>query len=387
MTATDTIDPAIDSELIEYKKQLDAARPYNIGSPGGMDYPKPSSELQPLLWYLLNNVGDLREDGIYPAHSKRFEKSVISFLANLFGAPSDHWGVLTPSGTDSNRIALHIARASLTAERPNTAPIAFYFSSAHVSVPLGLDSLQIPSICLRTNEPSDMADLADLSDQVARYRDRPVIVVATIGTTVTEAVDNVVAIADILRRVMVRPYWIHADAALSGIPLALLPGEGSTPFGFHDGFHSVCVSGHKFMAIPQVCSALLVRDGLQAAATHYVSYTGTHTTINTSRSGQPPLLWWYAIKHWGLDGLRERVRAARALATSTHHRLTTEVGGNWFYNPLGMTIVACDGLPPEITSKWHLADGVRTRLYTMPGVTESQLDEFVTDVKEYVRAR
>ncbi len=386
---TDTTEAA----LADLAKQLDAARPYNLGAPGARDFPPLTPALQPLMGHLLNNVGDLTDtrgndlDGVYPWHTKRFERQVVDDLANLFGAPRDHWGIMTPSGTDSNRQALHIARASLIADRPKSTPMAFFFASAHVSVPLALDQLQIPYICLQVRRPSDMADLDDLEAQLQHYRDRPIIVVATIGTTVTEAVDDVARIRDILRAAHV-PHWIHADAALSGIPLALIPGEGRTPFGFHDGADSICVSGHKFPGVPLVCSALLVRHlGAVAAARQYVGYTGTHTTAATSRPGHPPLLWWYANQFWGRDGLRERVRFSRDLARRTHHRLTTEAGGNWFRNPLGVTIVACDGLPPAITTKWHLSEGAPTRIYVMPGVTEHQADEFVHDVKEYVRAR
>ncbi len=51
---------------------------------------------------------------------------------------------------------------------------------------------------------------------------RPAVVVATAGTTMTEAVDSTARIAQILDRHGVRDRHIHVDTALSGTPLALV---------------------------------------------------------------------------------------------------------------------------------------------------------------------
>ena len=94
--------------------------------------------------------------------------------------------------------------------------------AAHYSVGKAVDLLRHAvrrrSAPTRTGE----MDYDDLADQLDRHRDRPAIVVATIGTTMTEAVDDVRRISGVLDAPAHRRRFVHADAALAGIPLALL---------------------------------------------------------------------------------------------------------------------------------------------------------------------
>lgn len=371
----------IGAELDGLIKRLEATRPFNLGAPGALDCPNAPDALLRLSGQLLNNVGDLAHLGVYPRHTKPYEREVLDFLAALWGAPEDYWGAITPSGTDSNLIALSAARAHLSrfAGRRRQEPVALYFDSAHDSVPITLAKLRIPAVAVRANPFSDAHDLADFHAKVRRYRKHPIIVIATIGTTIAEAVDNVAAIDTILRTLGIEHRWIHADAALSGVPLALNPGEGRPPFGFSIGdIDSISTSGHKFLAVPLVSSALVLRE---APDTRHLDYTGTDIMLHTSRSGHAPLWWWWIIRAWGREGLRQRARAAHALADYTYRRLIDEAGAiSWLHNAPSFTVVANSPLPTAITNNWHLAPGSRTRVYVVPGVTKRQVDRFIRDV-------
>lgn len=366
-------------ELDTLTKRLDAARP--LGFPCARDF-LDTGPIQDLLDRFLNNSGDPDAPGIFPWHTRDFEQQVVDFVAKLFRAPpANYWGYVTTSGSEGNLNSLRIARAQFRGRNP----LVLYWTSAHVSVEDAIDTLDLDFVRLRVRPPHDESRLDDLSVQVEKHRDRPLIVVATAGTTITEWVDNVAKIKAILRD-SCAPHYVHVDAALSGIPLALLPEQAHTPFDFSAGADAITVSGHKFVGTTEPCGVLVVRDGLHRRLTRYVDYTASeHTTINGSRSGRTPLLLWWAFDQWGLQGLSKRASDARAVAAYALDRLRSEISTEWFRNLPGFTLVFPGELPPEITDKWALATSAgRTHLITMPGVTRPDVDEFVEDLKRTV---
>src|SRR5690606_24980198 len=134
---------------------------------------------------------------------------------------------------------------------------------------------------------------------------RPLVIIATIGTTMTEAVDPVLDIRAALADYAVTRAWIHADAALSGLPLALLPPGSRPSFDLADGTDSISVSAHKFLGCPMAAGAYRTAHGSRGGST--VDYiTTVDSTLAGSRSGHAPLLIWYALQTLGVDGLRAR---------------------------------------------------------------------------------
>jgi histidine decarboxylase len=238
----------------------------------------------------------------------------------------------------------------------------------------------MPAIRVRVDHSGRM-DFADFEAQVDRNRDRPVIVVANIGTTMTEAVDDVRRIHQILDSLAIRRRYIHADAALSGIPLALMNPVERPGFDFADGADSIIVSGHKFLGTPMPCGVVVVRASHCAHLTRTGGYTGSpDTTITCSRSGHAAMMIWYALRRYGVDGLRERAERGRALAAYTHERLV-DLGWDAWRNPHGFTVVLATP-PPTVTTKWALASTHgRSHIICMPGVTEQMIDNFLVDLR------
>ncbi|GAB7266511.1 hypothetical protein DZJ_30620 [Dickeya ananatis] len=67
--------------------------------------------LRPLLEMNLLNLGDSMEPGAYQVNSKRFERAVLAYYAQLWRLPSPYWGYLTAMGsTEGNLFALWNAR-------------------------------------------------------------------------------------------------------------------------------------------------------------------------------------------------------------------------------------------------------------------------------------
>jgi histidine decarboxylase len=348
---------------------LERDRATNIGFPGATDFDY--SELAPFLSVLLNNVGDPYVPGVGGAHTKEIEVEVVEFLADLFGAPpEDRWGYLTSGGTEATLYALHLARRIFPTGR------VYYAETAHDSVSKAVSLLGMPKVGIRA-QPNGEIDYEDLHDVLEHRRDQPAIVVANIGTTMTEAVDDVPRIKQVLRGLAFHEHYVHADAALAGIPRALE--EEPCGFGLGDGgAHSICVSGHKFLGSPFPYGVVLTRRTLRELVMRRGSYTGSpDSTITGSRSGLAPLLLWYRLHQLGWEqGLRRRAEQARALAEYAERRLV-EIGWEAWRNPGSFTVVLKIP-PPEVLAGWALAthDGW-SHLICMPGVTREQVDRFV----------
>jgi histidine decarboxylase len=363
-------------ELDALASRLNKARPRNIGFPGAVDF-----DYSPLSTFfahhLLNNVGDPGVDGRGSNHTKAMEREVVNLVADLLGAPpDDRWGYVTSGATEGNLYALYLAR------RQFPDAVVYHSEAAHYSVPKSVDLLAMQSTVVRADRYGEL-DYDDLYQKVLQQQQpRPAVVVANIGTTMTEAVDDVRRINAVLDQLGVRKRFIHADAALAGLPLALLDHGVTRPsFDFVDGADSMIVSGHKFIGSPIPCGVVVVKAHLCAPPGVAVPYIGsTDTTITGSRSGHAPLLLWYALRHHGVDGLRVRADHCRKLAAYAKARLD-ELGWESFRHDLAFTVVLRSP-PAQVLGRWVLAstDGW-SHIVCMPGVTRKQIDAFIADLR------
>ncbi|UQU67413.1 pyridoxal-dependent decarboxylase [Couchioplanes caeruleus] len=352
---------------------LEAIRFHNLAYPGFSDITHQA--LAPLLTgQLLNNVGDPYDTGHGHDHTKAHERAVIDYLADLFGAPAARWGYVTSGSSEGTDHALWDARLAF----PGQEPVVFASTAAHYSVAKGCDRHRLTLIHVRTDAGGRM-DVTDLRALLAQFRHRPVVVVATVGTTMAEAYDDVAAIANACDDLAIVRRRIHVDAALAGLPLALLPDHDRPAFDFTCGATSIVTSGHKFLSTLTPCAVLIYADAPVLARTPHVPYTGTaDTTIGGSRSGHTPLLLWSSLSH-GTQVHRQRAERSRELAAHTLDRLRT-AGWPASRGPHAMTVVI--GQPPaEVCAKWVLApDGTRAHIICKPDTDPAAIDELVHDL-------
>jgi histidine decarboxylase len=357
------------AELAALHSAAEAGRDTHVGFPVATDIDY--RPLAPLFGSMLNNIGDPWSDPAGAAHTKRYEREVLDWFADLFQAPAgDRWGYLTSGGTEGNLYALYLARARFP------KGLVYHSADAHYSLPKCVDILGMDSVVIRTDERGEM-DYDDLARMIDRHRDRPAIVVATCGTTMTEAADDVPRIRQLLAAAPVR-HHLHVDGALAGVPLALA--DDRTTLRLDSTVDSITISGYKFLGTPVPCGVVLTRRTLQQQLAQAANYTGTvDSTISGSRSGHPALLLWYAIRSLGHEGLRERAARAREVAAYAVDRLN-EIGWPAWRHPHAFTVVFPTP-PQEVTAKWVLASANgRSHLICMPGVTKSVIDEFVEDM-------
>ena len=334
-------------------------------------------EMYPLFGYFINNIGDPWVDGTGNIHTKEMEREVIDFFADLLRAPKDRWGYITNGSTEGNMYALFVARERLP------GATVYYSDATHYSVPKILHILGMRGIVVKTSSSGEL-DYADLGRLLARQPDKTAIVVANIGTTMTEAKDDVSKIKTILEDNRVAAHHIHADAALSGTYLPLLAPRH--PFDFADGADSIAISGYKFIGAPFPCGVVLIRDRLRAHIGKDVPYIASlDSTLSGSRNGHGPALLWYGIQRWGVDGLRTRAENCLQMAAHVTDNLQAMGWESW-RNPASLTVVL--KVPPQaIVNKWQLAvDKTWAHVMCMPGVKTATIAAFLGEMRAVARS-
>ncbi|MEU9117181.1 pyridoxal-dependent decarboxylase [Streptomyces sp. NPDC048483] len=172
----------------------------------------------------------------------------------------------------------------------------------------------------------------------------PAIVVATVGTTDTCAVDPVPDIGRLCRQENV---WLHVDAAYAG-SAALCPEYRH----LNDGValaDSYAVNAHKWMRTGSPCDVLWTSD--RAALTDAMSIAPSYLRNPASDSGQVvdfrdwqlplgrpmrALKLWYVMRAHGLQGLREAIRHDVRLAAQLARLITAEPGFHLEAHELGL---------------------------------------------------
>lgn len=343
-----------------------------LGYPIAQDFDY--SELFPLLAYPLNNLGDPLIESTYDLNSRSIEREVVRFFCDLFKAPEENsWGYVANGGSEGNLYSLYVAREVY----PNG--IVYYSEDTHYSVQKNISLLNMPSILIRSQENGEI-DYDDLNDAVHSNRDRPAIIVANIGTTMTEAKDDIGRIKQVLKKSAVRNYYIHCDAALAGVYLAALElGKG---FDFSHGADSIAISGHKFIGSPIPCGVVMVKKNYKDRIGKVIPYIGTvDTTITGSRNGHSPVFLWYAIKTLGIEGIKKRGLESLKLAEYTTAKLK-EIGLAAWRNENSITVIFPKP-SKEICARWQLAsEGNQAHIICMPGITKASIDECIEDIKK-----
>ena len=366
------LSPENAGRLKDLMERLTADSELMLGYPVSKDFDY--AKLADFLNFPINNLGDPFVPSTYNIGTREMEREVLQFFAELFRAPVNNWwGYVTNGGSEGNLYGLYLAREI------HPKGMVYFSQATHYSVQKNLHLLNMPNIVIRT-QPSGEIDYEDLRDTIKMNRHMPVIIFANIGTTMTEARDDVSKIKGILQDLAIQHYYIHADGALSGSYSAFI--EPRPAFDFADGADSIAISGHKFIGSPIPCGVVVVKKNNRDRIARSVSYTGSmDTTITGSRNGHTPLFLWYMIKCLGLDGFRKRALHSLDVAAYAEMRLK-EIGVNAWRNPDSITV----NLPEpamEVRIKWQLAlENGWCHIICMPNVTKEQIDRLVEEIAE-----
>ena len=181
-----------------------------------------------------------------------------------------------------------------------------------------------------------------------------------------------------MKDLAIQNYYIHADAALSGMILPFV--DEPQPWGFGDGIDSISISGHKAIGSPLPCGVVLAKKANVDRIARQVEYVGIlDTTILGSRNAITPMFLWYAFRTIGLEGFRKRTDYCFEVADYAIEKLN-QIGMNAWRHKNSITVVF-DRPGDEIISRWQLAAQREiVHLIAMPHVRTDQIDSLVADI-------
>ena len=329
------------------------------------------SALLPFLNYCPNNVGDPFHDSNFRSNTHEMEREVIGLFADMMHlSRDDAWGYVTSGGTEGNMYGLYIGREMF----PDG--VVYFSQDTHYSVVKILRVLKSRNIMIKSQDNGEI-DYEDLYETIRINRDSPVIFIANIGTTMKGAVDDVGRVREILDDLVITNFYIHADAALSGMVLPFV--DEPQPYGFDAGFDSVAVSGHKMIGSPMPCGVALTKREYVGRIARSIEYVGVlDTTLTGSRNAITPLMLWYAFEQHGLDGFREIVGECISVAEYAVSRFNDSGIPAW-RNRNSVTVVF-PRPSEEVIRRWQLAPYEDiAHLIAMPHVTREIIDRVVDD--------
>ena len=168
----------------------------------------------------------------------------------------------------------------------------------------------------------DPAALAALRESDRAEGIVPALVVATVGTTSTAAVDPLPQVGPLCRRYGA---WLHVDAAYAGAA-AVCPElrDGHAGLEYADSY---CFDPHKWLLTGFDCDAFWVADRAEliealTVLPEYLRNTATESgAVIDYRDWQVPLgrrfralKLWFTLRWYGAEGLREHIRCGVAMA-------------------------------------------------------------------------
>jgi aromatic-L-amino-acid decarboxylase len=267
------------------------------------------------------------------------ETVMLDWLADLLDLPapfrssSTGGGVIQDSASSATLVATLAALHRASAGRWRTEGVdrryAIYTSTqGHSSIEKAARIAGVGDAAVRLIEvDSDTLAMSPTALRAAIVADQaagvvPALVVATIGTTSTTAIDPVREIGQICRDAGV---WLHIDAAYAG-SAAVCPELRWT----HDGVEladSYCFDPHKWLLTGFDCDAFWVADRaelIQALSVlpEYLRNAATESgAVIDYRDWQVPLgrrfralKLWFVLRWYGVEGVRAHIRSGVAAA-------------------------------------------------------------------------
>jgi len=358
------------NELDEIYDNLNDKHQHYLGYPFNLDLDY--SCLGKYLNLQPNNLGDAFCSSTVNIDTKKQEREALKFFADLYKLPwEEAWGYIGNGGTEGNLCGMLIAR-----ERYPDG--IFYFSKdTHYSVKKNAWILGKPGEIIPSQVNGEF-DYDLLIERIQKNIDKPVLIVPTMGTTMTGAIDNVHTILELFNKYNITKYHIHYDAALFGGMVPFM--ENGPTLDFESlPIDSIAISGHKFVGCPMPAGIFLTRKKYvqQILTNSDVAYVGTKdTTITGCRNGLSALLLWYQIKRKGFKVFKQEVKNCLDITQYAKSKLDS-IGWENFLNPWSNTIVIAKP-NDKICDYWSLAcEGNKAHIIIMQHVTKKHIDQFI----------
>ncbi len=361
-------EPELSAVLDSFITAMRREEPRVLGFPGNLDFSY--SHLAGLLDVFVNNVGDPGSREKSDVNSKSMERAVVEFVAELANAdPVQTYGYVTSGGSEANLFGLDRGVTVLPEARIYASAAAHY--SIHKIARLMNKELVVVDC-----DDDDRLNPKALERLCRSDAGRGAVVVATIGTTMTGAIDDVALLSQ--AAAAAGDVYVHLDAALGGLLVPFLGEERSWGFAC-PSVGSLAISMHKALGMPVPCAIALCRTQLVDDHVRGEYVGATDNTLGCSRSGLAAALLWYALAGKGRVGLAAQARSALDTAKYAAKQLA-DIGCNPVLQPRSI-IVVFDRPPEWVCRKYHLAtQSDRAHVITVPHVTRDIIDSLCRDI-------
>jgi len=195
------------------------------------------------------------------------ERQIVRWMQEIFGFPESATGLFVTGTSMANLIGVLIARNVALGFETRSAGVAAnarrltaYASEAvHICLSRAMDFSGIGSDALRLlpGRRMDPAHLEERIEDDRRAGFTPFLLIGTAGTVDTGAVDDLVALADLSRRLNL---WFHVDGACGA--LGVLAPDIAPRLAGIERADSLAFDFHKWGQVPYDAGFILVRDGV-----------------------------------------------------------------------------------------------------------------------------
>ncbi len=291
------------------------------------------------------------------------EQAVIRWICNEFKFPETSDGVFTSGGTQSNFMALLMARDHYAFEHygvnikqngwfDEVSKFRIFCSDkAHFSIKknaalLGMGYDAVIPVKTDSRMRMDPNELVLAIEKVKQEGNIPVAVVATLGTTDYGSFDPLETISSVAKDYKM---WLHADGAYGGC--YVLTDTHKNYFEKISSVDSITVDFHKTMFQPVCCSAYLAKDKKHF---QYVSYYADYLNPIEDKDVERPnlieksiqttrrfdaLKVWFTLKTLGKGTIAKYLERVHHLATSVYNKIKDDVHFEVAHEPELSTVV------------------------------------------------
>lgn len=264
------------------------------------------------------------------------EEKMMEWLKEMTGLPKHFQGVIQDSASTATLVAILNAREKLSEFQVNEKGMKWFdnfrvycstetHSSIEKAVKIaGIGSQNLVKVGVDDRHSLDPRLLKQAIEADLKVGNKPICVVATLGTTGVTAIDPLAEIAKICSR---HGIWLHIDAAFAGSAL-ILP-EFRWMIKGVEYADSFVFNPHKWLFTNFDCSAFYVKDKYSLIRTLQVlpEYlrTADQGKVNDYCDWSVPLgrrfralKLWFVLRSFGTEALQEKlrdhIRMARSLA-------------------------------------------------------------------------
>ena len=303
------------------------------------------------------------------------EERMMEWLRTMIGLPEDFHGVIQDSASTATLCAILCARERATQWRVNEHGLSresedmlvYGSTECHSSIEKavkisGLGRHNFRKVSVDKNFGMDPEALMETVETDKAAGHRPICVVAALGSTSSSAIDPLQSIVDVCSR---HNLWLHADAAWAGA--ALVDTDFRWMIDGIEGVDSFVFNPHKWLFTNFDCSAYFVRSPeillkTLAILPEYLKSQGGKDVRNYRDWGLPlgrrfrALKLWFVIRTYGLDRIRQMIRAHIDLAQDFAALIDAEEDFERLA-PTPLALVCFRYRPVEVSSEAEL-DGI-----------------------------